>query len=345
MPENHHLREVLLHYFLLEKNASEAQRILVNTYGEHALSESTCRKWFQRFRTGDYDLNDKDGKNKETPKDKPSTPREKPSTACEDADLQALLDEDNAQSLKQLAETLNVTPATISNHLHAMGKIFKEGKWVPQQLSLQQRAQRTATCRWHLARHNSESILHLIITSGEKFIYFDSAKRRKTTTDLGSNNNKALLCIFWDQKGVLYQELLKPSEIVTSARYKQQLINLNRALKAKRPEWADRKERVIFLYDNTGTQHVSELVQKQLKALDWENYPHPLNSPDIVSSDYHLFRSMANALDQQHFTSFEEAKQWIDRWIASKPAKFFHDGIGKLPKNWEKVVANDGNYI
>lgn len=36
--------------------------------------------------------------------------------------------------------------------------------------------------------------------------------------------------------------------------------------------------------------------------------PHPLYSLDIASSDYHLFRSMAHGLAEQHFYSYEDAK-------------------------------------
>jgi len=32
--------------------------MLSNTYGEAAISERTCREWFQRFRNGDFDVED-----------------------------------------------------------------------------------------------------------------------------------------------------------------------------------------------------------------------------------------------------------------------------------------------
>ena len=39
-----------------------------------------------------------------------------------------------------------------------------------------------------------------------------------------------------DQKGVIYYELLKPGETVNTERYRQQMIDLNQALREKRPE-------------------------------------------------------------------------------------------------------------
>jgi len=48
--------------------------------------------------------------------------------------------------------------------------------------------------------------------------------------------------VWWDQKGVIYYELLKPGEIVNTERYRQQMINLNQALCEKRPEKSTQSE-------------------------------------------------------------------------------------------------------
>lgn len=39
MPTKQHLREVLLHYFILKKSATESYRLLVEVYGDNAPSE------------------------------------------------------------------------------------------------------------------------------------------------------------------------------------------------------------------------------------------------------------------------------------------------------------------
>ena len=43
----------------MKKSAAEAHRMLLNTYGEAAISEKTCREWFQRFKNGDFDVEDR----------------------------------------------------------------------------------------------------------------------------------------------------------------------------------------------------------------------------------------------------------------------------------------------
>jgi len=42
--------------------------------------------------------------------------------------------------------------------------------------------------------------------------------------------------LYLDQLGVVYYELLKPTEAITGDRYRTQLMRLSRALKDKRPQ-------------------------------------------------------------------------------------------------------------
>ena len=114
------MREALLFYINLKKSAAESHRMLVEAYGDNALSETTCRDWFRRFNDDNLDLSDKKRENR---------PRK-----VEDYQLQALLDEDT-QSQKMLAKQSGVSQAAISTRLHAMGKVQKIGKWVPHELN------------------------------------------------------------------------------------------------------------------------------------------------------------------------------------------------------------------
>ena len=55
-----YLRGILSHYFIQNKSAAEAHRILVETYGDNALSDTTCRDRFRRFKNNDFKLEDKE---------------------------------------------------------------------------------------------------------------------------------------------------------------------------------------------------------------------------------------------------------------------------------------------
>ncbi|EGI62127.1 Mariner Mos1 transposase, partial [Acromyrmex echinatior] len=98
---------------------------------------------------------------------------------------------------------------------------------------------------------------------------------------------------------------------------------------------------VILLHDNARPR-VTKLVKEMLEALRWEVLPHAAYSPDYAPSDYHLFQSMAHALAEEHFNSYEDVEKWVSEWIASKNESFFRRGIRLLLERWEKVIANDG---
>ena len=114
-----------------------------------------------------------------------------------------------------------------------------------------------------------------------------------------------MLCVWWDQKGVVYYEILKPGETVNIKRYQQQLIDLNRSLLKKRrikTRIKKRQHKVIFLHDNAPL-HVAKPVRDTLEALSWEVLSHAAYSPNLAPSDY-LFASMGHALAEQRFGSF-----------------------------------------
>ena len=58
----------------------------------------------------------------------------------------------------------------------------------------------------------------------------------KSTAKPNIHGAKVMLCIWWDQKGVLYYKLLKPDETINGERYRTQLIRLKTTIAEKRPE-------------------------------------------------------------------------------------------------------------
>lgn len=342
-PTKQHFREVLLFFFNTNKNASESQHLLSEAYPDVSISTRMCQKWFARFRKGEFHVEDQ--------------PRPGQVKKFEDEELEASLDQDSCQTQKELALSLGVTQQAISKRLKAIGMIQKQGNWVPYELKPRDVERRFCMAEMLLARQERKGFLHRILTGDEKWIHYDNPKRKKsygypgypghTATSSPRPNiygSKLMLCIWWDQLGVVYYELLKPSETITGDLYRRQLMRLSRALREKRPQYAERHEKVILQHDNA-RPHIARQVKQYLETLKREVLPHPPYSPDLAPSDYHLFRSMAHGLAEQHFQSYEDAKKWVDDWIASKDASFFRAGIRDLPERWAKVVANDGQYF
>ena len=116
---------------------------------------------------------------------------------------------------------------------------------------------------------------------------------------------------------------------------------LNNAIQQKRP---GRQYGVLLQHDNAHP-HIAIMTKEAIQTLGWEVLPHPLYSPDLAPSDFHLFRSLSNALQGVSFNNDVELRAWLEEFFESRPGDFYRRGIKKLVERWEQVVANNGEYI
>jgi len=163
VPENYDLRTALIFCYHLKKIAAESHRMLVEAYSVSMLLVNHSALSGLKNSKVTILRNEERGK---------------PPKKFEDSELQTLLDENDAQT-QQLADQLNVTRETVSIRLKSMGKIQKMGKWVPHELNEKQQENRKTTCKILLARYKRKSFLHRIVT-GEKWIYFENPKRKRS---------------------------------------------------------------------------------------------------------------------------------------------------------------------
>ena len=133
------------------------------TYDEAALSERTCCEWFPRFKSDDFEVEDRYGGGKKY--------------IFEDSELEALLAKDSCQTKEELAESLAVTQQAISKRLKAMGMIQKQGNWVWYEFQSRDVEQRFCACEQLLQRQSRKRILHRIVT-----VYYELFKPTETIT-------------------------------------------------------------------------------------------------------------------------------------------------------------------
>ncbi|UYV75336.1 hypothetical protein LAZ67_12003579 [Cordylochernes scorpioides] len=106
---------------LLQYEEKKLLRVIV-VYDDHALVDRTCQKWFARFKSSNFDLEDD----------------ERPGALLK-------LDEDATQTQKELAKTLGVTQPAILLRLKEIGMIRGFGNWVPCELK-----PRDVECRFYV---------------------------------------------------------------------------------------------------------------------------------------------------------------------------------------------------
>lgn len=63
----------------------------------------------------------------------------------------------------------------------------------------------------------------------------------------------------------------------------------------------------------------------------------PVIPPDIVSSHYPFFCSIAHGLENQQFYAYEDISKWLDSVINSNYGHLYLDGIRALSESWEHL--------
>lgn len=98
--------------------------------------------------------------------------------------------------------------------------------------------------------------------------------------------HRVILCVWWNFEGVVQLKLV-PND---ARRYSEQLDRAYAAVSARYPALVNRK-RVLLQHDNAPT-HTTALTKAKISKLSRiEVLRHPEYGPDLVLSDYHLFRS------------------------------------------------------
>lgn len=317
----------------------DVHRKICDVYGDDALTKRVCQKWFARFRSGNFDVEDR--------------PRTGRPTEADNQEIKALVNANPKITTREIANSLNISQPTVVRRLKKIGYVSRLNVWVPHVLTEEQLTKRISFCDMLKKRNEIDPFLSRIVTGDEKWVLYENVDRQRswgprgepppTTPKAGLHPRKVLLSIWWDRKGVIYYELLPEGKTIDSKVYCQQLTKLNLAIKNKRPELANRRG-VMFHHDNA-TPHTSLKTRNKLLRLGWDVLPHPPYSPDLAPSDYHLFRSLQNSLNGKSFAHVEAIKLHLDQFFNNKTQAFYEQGIMNMPERWQKVIDNVGKYI
>ncbi|CAG9136399.1 unnamed protein product [Plutella xylostella] len=107
--ENLKYRVIYEYEFHRGTSAAKTARRINDVYGDGVAKENTVRFWFQRFRSGNFDLQNK--------------PRGRPETKVDNEELKAIVEADPSQTTSELAAGSGVSDKTILIHLKQIGKV------------------------------------------------------------------------------------------------------------------------------------------------------------------------------------------------------------------------------
>ena len=101
---------------------------------------------------------------------------------------------------------------------------------------------------------------------------------------------------------------------------------------------------VVLLHDNA-RPHTAARTNALIKLFNWEIFDHPLYSPNLAPSDYHLFTKMKVWLATQRFHTNDQLMDGVNNWLRNLAAPFFDEGLHKLVSRHDKCLNVDGNYV
>ena len=101
--------------------------------------------------------------------------------------------------------------------------------------------------------------------------------------------------------------------------------------------------KVLLQHDNARPHAAS--THEVISSFDWTTISHSPYLPELTLSDFHLFGPLKESLRGWHFSSDEEVKTAVRKWLKTKSIKFYNKEICSLIKRWEKTVQKAGDYI
>ena len=132
--------------------------------------------------------------------------------------LRELVEADTRQTSRSMTAALGVSHTTVTNQLHALGKMVKLGCWIPNALWRQQFDQPSEVCNFLLSKHRRFDWLDHIVTGDEKWVVYVNHSRKRQWVDADEQPEpdtkpdlypkQIMLSVWWNVQGINHFELL-----------------------------------------------------------------------------------------------------------------------------------------
>lgn len=294
---------------------------------------------------------------RESAEDEPRAGRPSTSRTGDNAQrARHLLNSDRRLSVRMVAEKLGldkmVVHKIISEDL-GMRKIC--AKLVPKVLTEQQKENREAVAKDLLERIEEDpQFFDNVITGDESwfFEYDPETKRqscewhtpqspRQKKARMSKSRMKAMLIVFFDNKGVVHSEFVPEGRTVTGAFYVEVLKRLQRRVNRVRPQIAANWR----IHHDNAPSHTSFVVNEHLAKQGIVTIPQPPYSPDLAPADFFLFPKVKTALKGRHYGTLDAVKAACTRALKDVSVTDFHGAFVAWKTRLHKCVDAEGAYF
>ena len=136
-----------------------------------------------------------------------------------------------------------------------------------------------------------------------------------------------MMIIFWDKDGVLFTEYLPREATSNGPCYTSISERLCSVIVGKR---CGKVSRGILLLHDDAPIHKCDIVQATIRQAGFIELNHCGYSPDITTSDYHLFSNLKKFLRLKNFSSDDEAVITVEDYLTDLNSEFICKGIQSL---------------
>ena len=159
----------------------------------------------------------------------------------------------------EVAEELNIDYSMVTWHLKQTRKVKKLSKWVPHELTKNQKNHHFETSSSLIQCNNNKPFLNQIVMGEDKWILKDNQqwpargwtqkKLQSTSQSQICTKNRVMVTVWWSAASLIHYSFLNPGETITSEKYAQPINEMQQKLQCLQPAMVNRRG-PILLRDN-----------------------------------------------------------------------------------------------
>lgn len=344
-----HFRAMIFYDFKVGLSESQCVDRLQSAFRDSAPSRATVFRWFGEFKRGRGSVEDEKRSGR-------------PASAVTDENIvavQQMIKEDQRCTYKDIEGALGISSPSVNEILHEKLGVRKlAARWVPHNLSEEQKRVRVNWCREMLERFNKGDSRRIfdIVTGDESWIYqYDPETKRQSTVWVfpddappvkvkrGRSVGKKMVASFFSASGHVVTVPLENQATVTAKWYVTICLpKLFSTLQERRPKTGLRG---LLLHQDNASAHTARITKDFLAESTIQVLAHPPYSPDLAPCDYFLFPKVKNELRGRRFESPEEAVEAYERTLATIPKEEWRQCFSVWFHRMERCVQCAGEYF
>lgn len=330
------------------KTATEAHKILVEAYGDKALSFRTTCRWISAFKSGREETSDERGK-----------ASIRTARTMENIKLvENILNEDRRKTVEEVASESGLSHGTVQRILQDDLRLKKySARWIPRLLDDGHKEAHLKFARQFKKDHfqQGRAFLDKFVTQDETWICYYTPELKSQSSEwlpAGSDppkkakscpsTKKLMLSIFWDSEGIIYQHWVARGQTIYSKYHCNVLQSFRDHMRRKRP---DKYKNGYVLHLDNARVHTSKETTEFMAKAGIKTYPHPPYSPDLAPSDFYLFPKLKKQLAGLRFVSDQEVKSQTEGVLQELSKNGLMEAFEAWSKRCDKCIEMQGSYV